>query len=205
MRHTALRPLTICTACLISSMSVAQPPAPTDAATAPRLTPTEAFMKALDVNKDQQVSLDEAKSVQLPRFKETDADGSGNISIDEARNAFTKQVPAEMLTQMRERGMPDPGETFVKNLDKNNDNAIDLNEFERPAVDSFQRMDTNKDGVATAEEAAAFFEQMQQQMQERMRQIQQQMQEQMTPPAGDAPAAIVPNAPMPQPAPPAAQ
>jgi hypothetical protein len=81
-----------------------------------------------------------------------------------------------MLEAMKERGMPDPGETFVNNLDKNGDGKVDKTEFQQPTVDAFQRMDTDGDGFATKEEAAAYFEQMRQQMQEQMRRMQEQQQ-----------------------------
>ena len=79
-----------------------------------------------------------------------------------------------MLEAMKERGMPDPGETFVKNLDQDDDGQIDASEFEQPTVESFQRMDADSDGFATKEEATAFFDEMQRQMQEQMQKMQQQ-------------------------------
>lgn len=152
----------------------------------PPKTPTAAFMAELDKDGDGQVSLEEIKAPQQQRFEETDADGDGVISTEEAREAFAKQVPPEMLKQMRDRGMPDPGDTFVENLDTNDDQQVSAEEFVQPAVDSFNRMDTNGDGLADAEESTAFFEEMQQEMRKRMQELQQQHQ-QMQPPA-EAPA-----------------
>ncbi|MFP4062174.1 MAG: EF-hand domain-containing protein [Halochromatium sp.] len=136
--------------------------------------PAEAFIQQLDTDGDGKVSLDEALAPQKPRFAETDADGDGFISVEEAGEAFNAQVPAEMLEAMKERGMPDPGETFVKNLDQNDDGKVDASEFERPTVESFQRMDADDDGFATKEEATAFFDEMQREMQEQMQKMQQQ-------------------------------
>jgi Ca2+-binding EF-hand superfamily protein len=141
-------------------------------------SPADAFIQQLDTDGDGKVSLDEALAPQKTRFSETDTDGDGFVSSEEASAAFKAQVPAEMLEAMKERGMPDPGETFVKNLDQNGDGKIDLDEFSRPTVESFNRMDSDGDGFATKEEATAFFEEMQKQMQQQMQQMQQMQQQQ---------------------------
>lgn len=153
-----------------TSISFAQDAQPAQA------SPADAFIEQLDTNGDGKVSLEEARAPQKPRFNETDTDGDGFVSVEEASTAFNDQVPAEMLEAMKERGMPDPGETFVKNLDKDGDGKISPEEFEQPTVESFERMDADGDGFATKEEAAAFFEQMQRQMQEQMQKMQQQHQ-----------------------------
>lgn len=137
-----------------------------------------AFMDKLDTDKSGGISLDEATAPQKEQFQENDADGDGFITTEEASAAFAKQVPPEMMEAMKERGMPDPGQTFVKNLDTDGDGQVSLEEFEQPTEESFAAMDTNGDGTADAAEAAAYFEQMQAEMQERMRQMQQQMQQQ---------------------------
>ncbi|MBK1620373.1 EF-hand domain-containing protein [Lamprobacter modestohalophilus] len=156
----------------VTSLSVAQDdaPAPTK--------PADAFIQQLDTDGDGKVSLEEALAPQKPRFTETDTDGDGFISMEEASTAFNNQVPAEMLEAMKERGMPDPGETFVKNLDKDGDGKVSPAEFEQPTVESFERMDADSDGFATNEEATAFFEEMQRQMQEQMQKMQQMQQQQ---------------------------
>jgi len=155
-----------------TSLSLAQeaPAAPT--------TPADAFIQQLDTDGDGKVSLEEALAPQKPRFSETDTDGDGFVSVEEASTAFSNQVPAEMLEAMKERGMPDPGESFVKNLDKDGDGKISPAEFEQPTVESFKRMDADGDGFATKQEATLFFEEMQRQMQEQMQQMQQMQQQQ---------------------------
>jgi Ca2+-binding EF-hand superfamily protein len=139
--------------------------------------PSAAFVQQLDTDGDGKVSLDEALAPQGPRFAEADRDSDGAITAAEAGESFKEQVPPEMLEAMKERGMPDPGETFVKNLDKNNDGKVDQSEFQQPTVEAFKRMDTDGDGFASKEEAAAYFEQMKQQMQEQMRRMQEQQQQ----------------------------
>lgn len=149
---------------------------------APATGPADAFIGQLDTDGDGKVSLDEAVAPQKSRFTETDTNGDGMLDAEEAGTAFKAQVPAEMLQAMEERGMPDPGETFVKNLDKNGDGQVDPSEFEQPTAESFARMDTDGDGFATKGEATAFFDEMQRQMQEQMQRMQQQQ------PGGEAPA-----------------
>lgn len=168
--------------CACSSLALAQQTPP-----ATPTSPTDAFIKELDTDGNGTVSLDEARAPQLERFKEADTDGDGKISAAEARTAFEKHVPAQIMQQMKERGLPDPGETFLRNLDKNADGAVSLDEFTQPAIESFQRMDQNSDGQVSADEARAFFDQMHQQMQERMRQWQEQQgQSGMPAPGGPA-------------------
>jgi len=153
-------------ACSTLALAQEAPPSPA--------SPTDVFIKELDTNGDGKVSLDEARAPQMERFKEADTDGNGLISAAEARAAFEKHVPAEIMQQMKERGLPDPGETFLKNLDRDGNGAVNRDEFTQPAIESFKRMDANGDGLVDAAEARVFFDQMQQQMQERMRQWQEQ-------------------------------
>jgi len=140
--------------------------------------PAETFIKQLDTDGDGKVSLEEALAPQTPRFNENDTDGDGVITAEEASESFKAQVPPEMLEAMKERGMPDPGETFVKNLDKNGDGSVDQEEFQQPTVDAFQRMDADGDGFATKEEASAYFAEMKEKMAEQMRLMQEQQQQQ---------------------------
>lgn len=138
--------------------------------------PAQAFIDQLDEDGDGKVSLEEALQPQGPRFSEIDADGDGIITADEAAETFQSQVPTEMLEAMKERGMQ-PGQTFVDNLDTNNDGQVDKGEFEQPTVEAFQRMDTDGNGFATPDEASAYFAQMKQQMEEQMRRMQEQQQQ----------------------------
>ncbi len=152
----------------VTGSALAQDAAPAD------MQPADAFIQQLDTDGDGKVSLEEALAPQQQRFDEIDADGDGYITAEEAGNAFNAQVPAEMLEAMQERGMPDPGETFVKNLDQDGDGRVSREEFEQPTIESFNRMDTDGDGYATREEATAFFDEMQRQMQEQMQRMQEQ-------------------------------
>jgi hypothetical protein len=143
----------------------------------------KAFMDKLDTDKSGGITLEEAVAPQREQFTANDTDGDGFITQDEARAAFAAQVPPEMMEAMKERGMPDPGETFVKNLDKNGDGKVDQAEFEQPTKESFANMDANGDGIADEAEATAFFEAMKVKMEARIKQMQQM--QQMQPPAAE--------------------
>jgi Ca2+-binding EF-hand superfamily protein len=135
--------------------------------------PSDAFIQQLVGDGDGKVSLEEALAPQKEQFAEIDKDGSGDVTAEEVNEAFKSQVPQEMLDEMAKRGMADPGEGFVQNLDKNADGKVDPTEFEQPTVDSFKRLDADGDGFATAAEAEAYFEELKQRMQEKMEQMQQ--------------------------------
>jgi Ca2+-binding EF-hand superfamily protein len=153
----------------------AQTPAPEAGAQAGDAA--KAFMQKLDTDQSGGISMEEATAPQKEQFKSNDKDGDGFITAEEAGAAFAEQVPPEMLKAMQERGMPDPGQTFVKNLDRNADGKVDPDEFEQPTKESFAAMDANSDGTADEAEATAYFEEMRAKMQERMQQVQQQMEQ----------------------------
>jgi len=138
-------------------------------------SPADAFMQQLDKDGDGRVSLEEAKAPQQEQFTKMDTDGSGTLDATEAGASFKEQVPPEMLETMKERGMPDPGETFIKNLDTDENGSVDATEFEQPSVKSFAAMDKDGDGGATKEEASEYFDQLREKLQRQMQQMQQQM------------------------------
>jgi Ca2+-binding EF-hand superfamily protein len=147
--------------------------APQESAQQPT-SPTDAFMKTLDKDGDDAVSKDEAMAPQRESFAKTDTNGDGVIGQDEAQASFEANVPEEMMQQMKDKGMPDPGETFMKNLDQNKDGKVDVDEFGKRTADSFDRMDADGDGKASRAEAEAFFSEMQKQMEAQMREMQKQ-------------------------------
>jgi Ca2+-binding EF-hand superfamily protein len=167
--------LALCAA-VAASNALAQSPAP--GAGPSDKPPAEAFMQQLDTDNSGTVSLEEAKAPQREQFNKMDKDGNGTIDAAEARAGFEAQVPEEMLKAMKERGVPDAGETFVKNLDKNGDNVVDAQEFEQPSVQAFEAMDTDGNGEATMEEATAYFDQLRERLQKQMQHMQEQMQQQ---------------------------
>lgn len=142
----------------------------------PAINPAEAFIKSHDADGDGKVSQAEALAPQEARFKETDTDGDGFITADEFRQRFMARVPPQAQEQLKQRNIGDPGESFVKELDKNGDGKVDLGESQQPAIGGFKQMDANGDGLASLDEADAFFRQM-------WEQARQQYQQQGQPPA----------------------
>ncbi len=156
-----------------------------DPAATPGGSPADAFMQQLDKDGDGKVSLDEAKAPQKEQFTKMDTDGNGTLDATEASASFKDQVPPEMLEAMKERGMPDPGETFVKNLDTDANGTVDATEFEQPSAKSFAAMDKDGDGGATKEEASEYFDQLREKLQKQMEQMQQQMEQPPAPAAAE--------------------
>jgi hypothetical protein len=160
MRHTKERALSLALATLLGaalvSAAAAQPP---EGQPSP-VNPAEAFIQQHDTDGDGKVSQAEALAPQEARFKELDTDGDGFITADEFRRAFEAEVPPEVREKMNERGMPDPGETFIKELDKSGDGKVDQAEALQPSVEGFGQVDADGDGFATRDEIDAFFRKM---------------------------------------------
>lgn len=141
----------------------------------------ENFIKQLDTDADGKVSQAEAVARQEARFKTIDANGDGFATADEFRQSFMALMSPEAQQKLKERGLGDPGESFIKELDKNSDGKVDTGESQQPTVEGFKRMDGDSDGFATLAEADTFFRNMWEQV-HRMQQ-QQQQQQQVQPPA----------------------
>ncbi|ESQ13567.1 MAG: hypothetical protein N838_22050 [Thiohalocapsa sp. PB-PSB1] len=161
-----------------------EPPAPPQPSSSPESAgpPAQRFMQQFDTDQDGKVTLDEVKAPQTEQFKAIDADGDGAVSAEEASSSFKEKVPPEMLEAMEERGMPDPGETLINNLDTDSNGSVNQEEFEQPATKSFEKMDKDGDGSATEEEATAYFDQLREKLEKQMQQM-QQMQQQQQPPS----------------------
>lgn len=162
MRHPKEKALSLALAVLLGAPVVAAvaAQAPAGEAQQPPINPAEAFIKQHDTDGDGKVSQAEAVAPSSAQFKELDADADGFITAAEFRKAFEARVPPEARQKMKERGMSDPGEGFLKELDQSGDGKVDLAESQRDTVEGFKRMDTDGDGFATPEEADAFFRKM---------------------------------------------
>ena len=146
--------------CAFAGASLAQEAAPTPAA--PAGDPAAAFVAQHDTDGDGRISQAEALAPADARFREVDANGDGGVTADEARALFEARVPKEMQEKLKERGLEDPGGAFVQSLDANQDGQVDLAESQAPTVSSFQAMDGDGDGFATADEVSSFVESMRQ-------------------------------------------
>lgn len=169
------RPLSFAIAALCGAFVVApagaQPQA--DATAAPPTSPVEALMQQ-DTDGDGKVSLAESMAPETSRFKEMDANADGFVTAEEASAAFKARVPPEALEKMKERGMPDFGEIFLKRLDANGDGKVDLEEHGQPIEASFKVVDTDGDGFATKAEIEVFVAEMQKRAKEQAERMQQQ-------------------------------
>lgn len=166
MRHPKKRSLTLSVATLLGAAVVCGAAAQATEGQGAQLQsdPAAAFIKQLDTDGDGRVSQAEAVAPAGARFKEMDVNGDGFVTADEFRRAFEAQVPPEARQKMTERGMGDPGEGFVKELDQNGDGQVDLAESQQPTLEGFKRMDADGDGFATREEADVFFRKMWEEM-----------------------------------------
>jgi Ca2+-binding EF-hand superfamily protein len=150
-----------------AAVAVAQEP--TEQGQPPTANPFENFLGQHDTDGDGKVSLAEVVAPQEERFKETDTNADGFVSLEEIRQSFSARVPPEAQQKLKERGLPDPSEAIIQELDKNGDGKADLGEFKQPTVEGFKHMDADGDGFATSDEVEAFFNEMR----ERLRQMRQ--------------------------------
>ena len=153
-----------------SFAAVAAAQEPAEQAQPPASDPFENFLGQHDADGDGKVSLAEVVAPQEARFKETDTNADGFVSVEEVRQSFAARVPPEAQQKLKERGLPDLSEAVIKELDKNGDGKADLDEFKQPTVEGFKHMDGDGDGFATSDEVEAFFGAMR----ERLRQMRQQ-------------------------------
>lgn len=166
MRHPKEKALSLALAALLGATVVATASAQAPEGEAPQspTNPAEAFIKQHDTDGDGKVSQAEVVAPPGARFKEMDPDGDGFVTAAEFRQAFEARVPAEARQKIQERGLGDPGEGFLTDLDQNGDGKVDLAESQQDTVDGFKRMDADGDGFATLEEADAFFRAMWEEM-----------------------------------------
>lgn len=101
-------------------------------------------LKALDTNNDGAISLDEANAPQLERFTSIDTNGDGNLT------------QAEMDASVERRREERRAGRFAES-DTDGNGSISQAEFlaNQRGNNLFERLDTNKDEVISAEELAA--------------------------------------------------
>jgi hypothetical protein len=111
----------------------------------------------LDANGDGKITEAEVLKDRSQKFKKLDADGDGTITLEEVRLTFNTALSDEVAGGLRERGIDDLSILFFESLDANDDDRVDLVEFQRPARERFLQIDANSDGFATPGETTVFF------------------------------------------------
>lgn len=124
------------------------------------------FFKRLDANGDGQVSIDEVPEERREGFKRLiergDKDGDESLSKQEFAQAFAGGAPGKARPESKEgkrpEGRPDPARFFVR-MDANKDGKVTLDEAPeplRPRIEQMiRRADTDGDMAVTLDELRA--------------------------------------------------
>ena len=145
MKPTQTLPLLLaCGAALLTSSALANSP--------------EKKLDRLDTNNDGQVSRSEYTAGIQQMFSELDTNNDGVVTAAEAE-AGGKDNPHNGTTYSDEtRGNPDRPERIgrerFKDLDQNGDGRVTLQEVSSGCNATFDKLDTNHDGVLSREELA---------------------------------------------------
>lgn len=105
--------------------------------------------RGYDRDNDGRVSMDELS--EAPQLRRLDLNGDGSITLDEAREGMKKARPG--TANSAEGGQP--LELVFKHFDQNADNTLSREEL--PDAQGFAKLDANKDGSVTLDEARAVF------------------------------------------------
>lgn len=101
-----------------------------------------------DINGDGGISQQELETYLSQRFTFLDADGNGTVTRDEFRSAEERD---KTLQRQKQEYL----DRIFGRLDSNNDVQLTKNELLTGAVQRFNRVDTDGDGLITAEDAAS--------------------------------------------------
>lgn len=107
--------------------------------------------RSYDRDSDGRVSMDELSGA--PTLRRLDLNGDGYVTIEEAREGIKKVQQRASSTGGEEGGQP--LELVFKHFDQNADNKLSREEL--PNAEHFTRLDANKDGGVTLDEARAVF------------------------------------------------
>jgi len=150
----------------VAALSVAAPAlAQQPAASAPAPTRAEIInslqtnFKGLDSNGDGSLSQTEVAAAETKRLQQRAAQlrAQGEAQFGKLDTNRDGQLSrAEFLAAAPTLPAAGNGATIVKQLDKNNDSKISIDEYRAPVLANFDRADTNKDGtISQAERQAA--------------------------------------------------
>ncbi|WP_404380396.1 EF-hand domain-containing protein [Caenispirillum salinarum] len=114
-------------------------------------------MQQLDTNSDNAISTEEMETWRAERFTQFDADGDGQISEQEFRDAGPQgfgwrarnwdEMPANMQAMMQERR-----DFMFRGMDADDSGTVSQDEFTAHMGPGMQHMDANNDGQITADE-----------------------------------------------------
>jgi hypothetical protein len=113
---------------------------------------------ALDTNKDGELSAAEIKNAAAV-MKKLDSNGDGKLTIDEIRPRRVEAGPGRGGNEGRRRGPGGPGGDGGQRIDRlmeadaNGDGKVSKDELPERMQRLMERMDTNKDGFITRDEA----------------------------------------------------
>lgn len=110
------------------------------------------YIDKYDANKDNTVSLAEFDAARRARFDITDENNNGTVNEDE----YVAEYEDRMDTKFKEERKGHVAQTIVRfnALDKNDDNRLDLEEYNASGKRSFTYYDTNKDSVIDSNDPA---------------------------------------------------
>ncbi len=110
-----------------------------------------------DSNADGRVSEEEVLADRSEKFKQIDTNQDDVITLEEVRAVFRANLPEAAAKRLSAQGIDDLSILYFDSLDRNEDDQIELVEFQRPARDRFRQIDANTDGFATRGETTNFF------------------------------------------------
>ena len=113
----------------------------------------KAVMRLLDINKNQQIEIEEVESRWAQAFKMTDKNADKVLTLDEF-NALFKARSAQIKLVDPESKLPSTEEAF-KELDLNDNKSSTRWEFNTHAINQFRQVDTDENDAISQEEMLA--------------------------------------------------
>ena len=113
----------------------------------------KAVMRLLDVNKNQQIEIDEVESRWGQAFNMTDKNADKVLTLDEF-NALFQARSAQVKLLDPESKLPSTEAAF-KELDLNDNKKVTLWEFNTHAINQFRLVDTDDDDAISQDEMLA--------------------------------------------------
>jgi Ca2+-binding EF-hand superfamily protein len=87
-------------------------------------------------------------------------------------------IATPLVAQPPSQQQPNPTDRFFEQLDTDKDGKVSQEEYLKPGVEQFGKIDKNGDGYVSRDEAEAYHSQMQQRMEQMRRQMLEKRQQQ---------------------------